>query len=249
MTTTLSKATRPVFGELVRLCRQIGDLSFLDRVSVVQLSTLESYERAVHAVEGSAAARLFAASSRSVNPCLKSAGPMTTGAREHSSLLTRRGLVIGAGLAAALPWSSRAAAETIHILFVCQFGAVKSPAARELLRSRIASNRRSRAGGKAVSVDARGITPGEHLSPQLRARFAAYGIDPSREPTRKLQQKNLDAADIVVLFDPLPAALHKAGVIDWTAQPSFTRDFDRAIGFLQANVGGLLERLDLPVGS
>jgi len=100
------------------------------------------------------------------------------------------GLLSGlAGASPALAGASQAHIPTV--LFVCQFGSVKSSAAREIFK------RRAAARGIAVNVFSRGITPEAHASPALKARLhvepspsnqrAASAAGPSaRQPSARL---------------------------------------------------------------
>ena len=85
-----------------------------------------------------------------------------------------------------------------QVLFVCQFGSVKSAIAREHFR-KAALDRKVEV--KAIS---RGLTPEEHLSPKLSGELAADGIDAKAEPLRQLSADDVVASEIVVFFDPLP---------------------------------------------
>lgn len=154
--------------------------------------------------------------------------------------LTRRAAVLGLALAAAIP-APALAQRRPRVLFVCRFATVKSATARELLR-KLARER-----GVAVAVRSRGITPVDHLPPATRQRLIQdYGIDPAAEAPRALRQADLDWADTVILFDPLPANLHKPGVLDWTDQPSMLDRFDASMAYLAAHVAALLDRLARP---
>ena len=103
------------------------------------------------------------------------------------------------------------------ILFVCQAGTVKSPVARELLR------RLRRRGTLQSTPNARGIAPENHMTPQLAAALKADGIDLASEPVLALTAADLKAADIIVVFNPLPARLGTWRVRDWTDLPSMNR--------------------------
>ena len=66
-----------------------------------------------------------------------------------------------------------------RILFVCQFGSVKSAIARELLKRRAAELHVD------LNVSSRGITPEEHFPAPLKAKLGH--IDPAAEPLRQLR--------------------------------------------------------------
>ena len=124
-----------------------------------------------------------------------------------------------------------------RILFICQYGTAKSAIAREVFRRR-ASER----GIPAVAFS-RGITPGEHVSPALRARLLADGIDSTRDGVRTLTPNDLEAADIVVAFDPLPKAMSEVRVLDWSGLPSMNDAYPRARADLIRRVDALLDRI------
>ena len=155
------------------------------------------------------------------------------------SKLDRR--TVSAALAAAAFTSAVAAAKPVskgpQILFICQFGTVKSAIARELLK------RRSSERGLFVNVASRGITPEEHLSPDVEARLSADGIDPRAEPLRKLEQRDLDSADLVILFDRLPEGLRARNVRDWTDLPSMLNRYPEARADLDRRIDQLLDQL------
>ena len=154
--------------------------------------------------------------------------------------LTRRVTLAGLLAAAASPLPALAPPKP-RVLFICRFATVKSPTARELLR------KRAKERGIALDIRSRGITPVEHLSPQIRLRLIhEFGIDPASEPPRKLGQRDLDRADVVVLFDHLPPSLQKAGTLDWTDQPSLLDQFDPSMAYLEAHIAALLDQLAKP---
>ena len=91
-------------------------------------------------------------------------------------------------------------------------------------------------------VYSRGITPEEHLPDDLRARLMADGIDPKAEPVRKLSQADLDGADLVILFDPLPPDLRAPKARDWSAVPSMIARYPDARADLDRRIGSLLDQ-------
>jgi len=155
-------------------------------------------------------------------------------------ILSRRAALAGLVTAASFP-AGAIAPRPPRVLFVCRFASVKSATARELMRLR------ARERGIAVDVRSRGITPVDHLAPAIRQRLVReFGIDPAREPMRKLRQTDLDRADTVVLFDQLPSDLHEVGTLDWTDQPSMLDQFDASMAYLDAHIAALLDRLVKP---
>ncbi|MCL6740508.1 hypothetical protein LZ518_05105 [Sphingomonas sp. RB56-2] len=153
--------------------------------------------------------------------------------------MDRRFLLVGAISVALLPQIAKGAAHgrSPRILFVCQFGTVKSPIARELLKRRAAERR------IAIAVSARGITPEEHLPPELLHRLAQEGIDPASEPLTKLQPSDIAAADLVVAFDKLPSEYHPRRFKDWSDLPSMLNDYGHARSMLDARIDKLLDGL------
>lgn len=122
-----------------------------------------------------------------------------------------------------------------RVLFVCQYGSVKSPIAREILR------RRARDRGIAVSTFSRGITPEAHLPPVIAARLLAEGIDPAREGLHRLLPIDVQAADIVVFFNPLPPSLRVPQGQDWTSVPSVLEAYPAALADIKLRVDELLD--------
>jgi protein-tyrosine-phosphatase len=145
---------------------------------------------------------------------------------------------LGAGLSRAAP--ALAAEPQTRVLFVCQFGSVKSAISRELLR-RLATQSRA-----PLAIESRGITPEAHLPPPLAQRLAEAGVDPKAEPLRKLTQADLDRADLVVIFDPLPAGLSAKNLRDWTDLGSIVSDYDRTRPDLDRRIEGLFKTLHPP---
>jgi protein-tyrosine-phosphatase len=152
--------------------------------------------------------------------------------------LRRRAFLIALIAAACVPAAAAATpSDAPKILFVCQYGTVKSPIARELLR-RHAAARRLR-----VSVASRGIAPEEHLPADVRERLTREGVDLASEPLQKLTQADLDQADVVVLFDKLPASFTATNVQDWTDLPSILNSYRDARTELDRRIDALVLRI------
>ncbi|MFL5297097.1 MAG: hypothetical protein ACJ798_12020 [Phenylobacterium sp.] len=148
-------------------------------------------------------------------------------------ILDRRHVLGALGAFAAAP--AIAACPPARVLFVCQFGTVKSPFARELLR------RRARERGLAVSVSARGLTPADHATTAFLASARADGVDPRAEQVRRLEPRDLAQADVVVSFEPpQPAGL--PGARDWSDTPSFG-DYPAARRNVLARIEALLDEI------
>ena len=153
--------------------------------------------------------------------------------------LDRRLLLFGAVILAFTPALASAAvtSRSPHILLVCQFGTVKSPIARELLKRRAAERH------IAIEATARGITPQQHITPELLSRLTKDGINPAAEPLRKLGQQDIARADLVIAFDKLPVDYHPRRLEDWTDLPSMVNDYDHARAVLDSRIDKLLDRL------
>lgn len=123
------------------------------------------------------------------------------------------------------------------ILFVCQYGSVKSPIARELLRRGAAERH------LPVSASSRGITPRQHLSPEVAELLASEKLDVTSEPLRQLSQADLDQADMVILFDELPKSLAASNVQDWSDLPSVLNSYQVARPELGRRIDALLRQI------
>jgi len=146
-------------------------------------------------------------------------------------------LLSGSGVSAEPAPTPTPAPAPTRVLFVCQYGTVKSALARELFRKRAGER-----GIKAIAFS-RGITPAEHLSAAARTSMAADGINPARDPLRKLAPADLRKADIVVIFNPLPVKRATRPVRDWTATPSVNDDYANARPELDRRIDALLDEI------
>lgn len=154
-------------------------------------------------------------------------------------MLTRRFVLLAcAGALSACQHQRRAS--RANVLFICQYGTVKSAMAREMTRRRAAEL------GVAVDVSSRGITPQNHISPALAEHLATDGIDLAPNLVQPLDAVTLARAEIVVLLDPLPNGLARADALDWTAVPSFNNTYPEAKAFLTAHIETLLASLHRP---
>ena len=122
-----------------------------------------------------------------------------------------------------------------RVLFICQFGTVKSAVARELLRRRAAER------GMAIEVRSRGLTPEEHMSPALALAVQKDGIDTHTEPVRKLAAADVERADVVIFFDKLPPGFAPADLRDWSDLPSMNADYPAARAVLMERIDRLLD--------
>ena len=155
-----------------------------------------------------------------------------------TTLADRRGFVglsLAALMVSAQPGLARMRGPLV--LFVCQFGSVKSAVARELFRRRAAA--------RAVPATAfsRGITPEAHISDSLRAALVIEGVNIENEPIRQLHPKDLANADLTVLFDPLPCGLKARRVHDWTDTGSLNQAYQTERPRLLARIEALLDEL------
>ncbi len=123
------------------------------------------------------------------------------------------------------------------VLFVCQAGTAKSAIARELFR------KRARERGVAVDVFSRGILLEDHISPELRRRLVADGIDSTAEPAQVLGAADLKAADMLIRFNPLPAGAVHPDIRDWSDVPSVNDDYADARKILDERIDKLLDEI------
>jgi hypothetical protein len=72
---------------------------------------------------------------------------------------------------------------------------------------------------------------------------AADGINLAADPLRKLDAPVLKSADIVVIFDTLPADLNRADARDWRQMPSMNEDYAHARPDMEARLDQLLAEL------
>lgn len=138
---------------------------------------------------------------------------------------------------AALPGIAHAKPRAPRVLFICQFGSVKSAISRELFRRRAAER------GIAVTAFSRGIHPESHLDPHLRERLAGQGIDPARDGQHQLSRRDLHRADYTVLLDRLPPALRGHNLRDWTDLGSFNQSYDTEEPRVKARIDQLLDEI------
>ena len=124
------------------------------------------------------------------------------------------------------------------VLFVCQFGSVKSAVAREAFRHIVAESDLS------VIARSRALTPADHLSPELKSLLFRDGVDPTNEPLRRLSQADLDEADIVVVFSRLPEGFNARRVLDWTDAPALSEDYEIARNDLFDRLRSLAQEIE-----
>ena len=151
-----------------------------------------------------------------------------------------RRAVLGAILLAplaALPGIAVARSHPPRVLFICQFGSVKSAISRELFRRRAAGR------GIAATAFSRGIHPEAHLDPHLRERLAGQGIDPARDGQHQLSRRDLHQPDYTVLLDPLPPGLTGRNLRDWTDLGSFNQSYDTEEPRVKTRIDQLLDEI------
>ena len=158
--------------------------------------------------------------------------------KNPKSLIARRFVVFsGLALMSASACSTTASTRVPKVLFICQYGSVKSAVARELFR-RAAAERHI-----AVLVYSRGITPEEHLSPALKSLLARDHIDPAQDPLRRLERVDLSWADFTILFDPLPDGMQANRVHDWTDTGSLNQSYVTEHPQLEMRIKALLDEI------
>lgn len=144
-------------------------------------------------------------------------------------------------IAAVVPFAFACAVwprDRLNVLFVCRYGTVKSPIARELARHRAADR------GLRLDIVSRGLTPEDHMTPELRAALSRDGIDVSRESLRALATTDLERADIIVAFDPMPFAFGGWRTRDWSDTPSMIADYGVARAALLRRIDVLLDEIE-----
>jgi protein-tyrosine-phosphatase len=139
-----------------------------------------------------------------------------------------------------LPGPAFAKREQPVVLFICQFGTVKSAITRELFRQR------ARERGIAVVALSRGITPGQHLAPALQRQLLAEGIDPAHDSLKQLSSGDLSLADVTVTFDPLPPGLPTHRLQDWRDIGSFNDNYATERARVIARIDALLDWISAP---
>jgi Low molecular weight phosphotyrosine protein phosphatase len=151
--------------------------------------------------------------------------------------LHRRAILTFAALLAVAPVAALAAPKPPVVLFVCPAGTAKSPIARELFR------KRAKERGIAVTALSRGLHIEDHVSPPLRQRLDAEGIDTRRDGFAVLAPKDARAADVVVAFAPLPATYSSSKLRDWSAVPSVNENWPVARADIDRRIEALLDAL------
>lgn len=158
-------------------------------------------------------------------------------------MITRRQLLAVLALAAASVGGRAAGApeatpgDTPRVLFICQFGSVKSAIARELFRRRAAER------DIAVVAESRGLTPQHHASAKLLEELRKDGIDPGADPLRKLERADIERADLIVLLDTPPSGLGLEIARDWRDLGSFTGDYEKTKADLESRIDDLLDEV------
>jgi hypothetical protein len=107
------------------------------------------------------------------------------------------------------------------ILFVCQAGTAKER-------------------GIDVDVFSRGIVVEDHISPELRKKLIADGINTNAEAATSLKPADWATAEILVNFNPLPASVKHKDVRDWTDVPSVNDDYAKARALMNERIDALL---------
>lgn len=129
-------------------------------------------------------------------------------------------------------------AHTPSVLFVCQFGTVKSAISREVFRRRAAKR------NIAIAAFSRGIIMEDHpLSPELLQQLGADGIDPNADPATILTAADWMRADVLIWFNSLPPEVNHSAMRDWSDLPSFNDSFALARPILERRIDALLDEL------
>jgi predicted protein tyrosine phosphatase len=123
------------------------------------------------------------------------------------------------------------------ILFICKYGTVNSAVARELFRQR------ARLRGIDALAFSRGLTLEDHVSPGLRGKLSADGINPKADLPMTLKRKDWIKADVIVAFNPLPATVRHSDIRDWSDLPSMNDCYSSARVILDSRVDALLDEI------
>jgi protein-tyrosine-phosphatase len=158
----------------------------------------------------------------------------TTTTRSRSPALLRRSVVLA--LTAAPVTALAAPCPPTRVLFVCPAGTVKSPIAREFLKTKAGSL------GLDLDVRSRGVAVEHHVSDALAARLKADHIDPAAQPARALAAMDVEEADIVVAFDAAADDPRLSRARAWRT-PSWNDDYDAAKADMLTRIGALTEEL------
>jgi protein-tyrosine-phosphatase len=150
--------------------------------------------------------------------------------------IKRRNLLFaGLAFAAMATVASTASPKLPTVLFVCEFGTAKSAIARELFR------KRARERGIAVAAFSRGLKIEDHISPPLRQKFDAEGIDSRRDGFAVLSARDIRRADMVVTFTPIPQRARTS--LDWSDVPSVNDSYPVARAELDRRIDALLDTI------
>ncbi len=158
----------------------------------------------------------------------------------ETKLIARRhvlGCALVAVVSASMPIPVIASPGPSRVLFICQFGTAKSAIARELFKRRAAQR------GVSVAVFSRGITPEPHLATSTRDVLLTEGVVLDAKEVRKLSSADLNAADIVVFFNSLPAPFRKGTQRDWSAVPSVNDSYSLARADLDRRIDLLIDEV------
>ena len=147
--------------------------------------------------------------------------------------LSRRSLILAL---AGAPGVASATCKPTRVLFVCPAGTVKSAIAREMLRTRIESERLN------LTAASRGLHPEDHVSEALAVRLKADGLDTGREPARPVTARDVAEADIVVAFDEAAAVPLLRQARAWRT-PSWNADYPAAKADLALRLDALVAEL------
>jgi protein-tyrosine-phosphatase len=144
-------------------------------------------------------------------------------------------IVLAAGLA--VPCAGARSHKRPKILFICQYGTAKSAIAREVFRQH------ARLRGIDARAFSRGLTLEDHISPELRIKLQADQIDPMADLPQTLSRRDWIKADIMVAFNPLPAAIRHPDLRDWSDLPSVNENYSEARRVLDKRIDSLLDEI------
>jgi catechol 2,3-dioxygenase-like lactoylglutathione lyase family enzyme/protein-tyrosine-phosphatase len=126
------------------------------------------------------------------------------------------------------------------VLFVCEHGSAKSVIAAAHFQ------RLADAARLEVRAMSRGTDPDSAFTPNTLDGLARDGLRPLDEAPSRLSQKDLAAAERVVVFCQLPAAYSHESTEQWENIPPVSEDYDQARRAITQRLEQLLRELGSP---
>jgi protein-tyrosine-phosphatase len=124
------------------------------------------------------------------------------------------------------------------MIFVCEHGAAKSILAAAYF------NKMAREKNLYLTAVARGTHPDAELSAQTLDGLRADGLIPTESNPVKLDIKDLEFAQHVVSFCPLPEEYHPKGKVEyWKDVPAVSENYEKARDAIVERIKVLLHHL------